>query len=229
MDHKNCKGLSESSHIRPRERLFASGPGSLSDAELLAILLGTGTMTKPVDELAHDLLEHFGGLLELLQRDAAELVQLKGLGPSKAAALSATFELSKRCWRGNISRNTALTSPRSTAKLIKQLLGGLGHEAFACLFLDNRHRLIKFEMMFRGTVDSASVHPREVVKRALALNAVAVILAHNHPSGVSEPSEADRQLTQRLKTALSLVDIRVLDHFIVGDGAPLSFAERGMM
>lgn len=214
---------------RPREKLLERGAMALSDAELLAVVLRTGLAGCDATELARDLLATHGGLRALLDKDVRELQGLRGLGPGKAALLVASQELARRHLAADLTRGESLTSPRLTARFLSARLRGHAHEVFACLFLDNRHRVIRFEEMFRGTIDGASVHPREVVKRALSLNAAAVILAHNHPSGVSEPSGADRHLTRRLQDALALVDVRVLDHFVVGDGAPLSFAELGLL
>ncbi|MDN5517531.1 MAG: JAB domain-containing protein [Pseudomonas sp.] len=194
---------------RPREKLLDQGAASLTDAELLAIFLRTGVTGKSAVDLARYLLSEFGSLRALLEADLAGFSQHLGLGPAKYAQLQAVLEMSRRH--------------------LAERLRHEPHELFGCLFLDAKHRVLAFEVLFRGSIDSASVYPRQVVKRALANNAAAAILTHNHPSGVSEPSQADRVLTQRLKDALALVEVRVLDHFIVGDGEPLSMAELGWM
>ena len=214
---------------RPREKLLKQGAAALSDAELLAIFLRTGMPGRSAVDLARDLLSGFGSLRALLQADVKEFCQHAGLGPAKFVQLQAVTEMARRHLYEDLQRGDALTSPGAVRRYLKSRLVSLPHEVFACLFLDNQHRVIAFEELFRGTLDSASVYPREVLKRALAHNAAALILAHNHPSGVAEPSQADRQLTQRLKDALALIDVRVLDHFIVGDGEPLSMAEYGWM
>jgi DNA repair protein RadC len=214
---------------RPRERLLAQGPQALSDAELLAIFLRTGVQGSTAIDLARRLLSEFGGLRELLAASRQRLCVTKGLGPVKYAQLQAALELGRRHLEAGLRRGEALTSPQQTRDFLQAALRGHTQEVFACLFLDNRHRVIGFEELFFGTIDSATVHPREVVKRALYHNAAAVILAHNHPSGVAEPSRADEQLTRQLQSALALVEVRVLDHFIVGDGAMTSFAERGLL
>jgi DNA repair protein RadC len=214
---------------RPRERLLELGPAALSDAELLAIFLRTGLRGRSAVDLARDLLSHFGGLRALLEADRNTFCRYPGLGDAKFAQLQAVMEMARRHLADELQRGEALTSPALTRRFLASRLRHLPHEVFACLFLDNRHRVLRFEELFRGTIDAASVYPREVVKRALALNAAAVILAHNHPSGVAEPSQADRHITRRLQDALSLVDIRVLDHMVIGDGDPVSFAERGLL
>lgn len=214
---------------RPREKLLSQGAAALSDAELLAIFLRTGLPGRSAVDLARDLLHGFGSLRALLQADIKVFCGHAGLGPAKFVQLQAVMEMSRRHLYEEIQRGDALTSPGSVRRYLKSQLLGLPHEVFACLFLDNQHRVIAFEELFRGTLDSASVYPREVVKRALAHNAAALILTHNHPSGVSEPSQADLMLTRRLKESLALVDIRVLDHLVVGDGEPVSFAERGLL
>lgn len=214
---------------RPRERLLHQGAAALSDAELLAIFLRTGVAGRSAVDLARDLLDSFGGLRGLLDADRASFCQRKGLGDAKYAQLQAVVEMARRHLFESVRRGDPLTSPQATRHYLSARLRDHSHEVFACLFLDNRHRVIVFEELFFGTIDGASVHPRVVVQRALRHNAAAVILAHNHPSGVAEPSGADRAITQRLKEALALVDIRVLDHFVIGDGNPWSFAENGLI
>ena len=212
---------------RPREKLLARGPGALSDAELLAIFLGSGLRGRDAVETARDLLGAHGPLRALLERSAVELAGPPGLGPARACALSAALELGHRHLSADLERGAALSDPQAAGRYFAQRLRGLPHEVFAALFLDNRHRSIAFEELFRGTLDGAEVHPREVVRRALAHNAAAVIVGHNHPSGNREPSAADRAVTARLKQALSLVDLRLLDHFVIADGPPVSLAARG--
>ncbi|MGH8119018.1 MAG: RadC family protein [Gammaproteobacteria bacterium] len=214
---------------RPREKLLAKGPAALSDAELLAILLRTGTRGKTAVDLARDLLSEFKGLRPLLETDAGTLCGVKGLGRTKYVTISAAIELARRYLEAGLQKKDVLANPKSTRDYLTAQLRAYPHEVFACLFLDNRHHVLSFDKMFNGTIDGASVYPREVVKRALSHNAAAVIFAHNHPSGVAEPSSADISLTQRLKTALELVDIRVLDHFIIGNLQAVSFAERGLI
>jgi len=214
---------------RPRERLLQEGAGVLSDAELLAVLLQTGVRGRTAVDLGRDLLRHFGGLRGLLTAAPATLNGQRGLGPAKCAALQAAIELSRRHLRETLQRGDALTSPEHTRRFLAAQLRDRPQEVFGCLFLDTRHRVIRYVELFQGTVDGAAVHPREVVRQALDLNAAAVIAAHNHPSGVAEPSAADRTLTRRLGEALALVDIRLLDHVIIGDGEWVSFAERGWM
>ncbi len=214
---------------RPREKLLNKGAEALSDAELLAIFLRTGCKGVTAVDLARQLLHNnFGGLKPMLQASQAEFCQHNGLGDAKYAQLQAVMELAKRHLFEQLSRGDALSSPAQTRQFLSAQLAGYPHEVFACLFLDNRNRVIAFEKMFFGTIDGASVYPREVVRLALKMNAAAVIFAHNHPSGVAEPSHADEQITQRLKEALALVDIRVLDHFVIGDEV-VSFAERGLL
>lgn len=214
---------------RPREKLLRHGPGMLSDAELLAIFLRTGVRGKSAVDLARDLLCRFGSLRQLLDADAHQLCEVHGLGAAKAAHLQATLEIARRHLYETLERGDVLSDPHTARRYLVAQLRRYSHEVFACLFLDNRHRVIRFEELFQGTLDSASVHPREVVKRALAHHAAAVILAHNHPSGVAEPSRADEAITHRLRDALGLVDVRVLDHIIIGDGQTVSFAERGLL
>jgi DNA repair protein RadC len=212
---------------RPRERLLARGAGALSDAELLAIFLGSGLRGRDAVTTARELLAAHGPLRALLDRPADALSRLPGLGPARACALAAALELGHRHLASALERGESLTDPQAAGRYFAQRLRGQPHEVFAALFLDTRHRAIAFEEMFRGGLDGAEVHPREVVRRALALNAAAVIVGHNHPSGNPEPSAADRAVTARLKQALALVDLRLLDHFVVGDGAPVSLAARG--
>ncbi len=214
---------------RPREKLLAQGAAVLSDAELLAIFLRTGIKGKTAVDLARDLLTEFGSLRALLQADCENFTRAKGLGTAKYAQLQAVLEMARRHTFEELDRGDVLTSPEATRAYLSQQLRHYQHEVFACLFLDNQHHILEFEELFRGTIDSASVYPREVVKKALAHNAAAVIFAHNHPSGISEPSQADKLITDKLKQALALIDIRVLDHFIIGDGMPYSFAENGLL
>ncbi len=213
---------------RPREKLLDKGAEALSDAELLAIFLRTGCKGKTAVDLARQLLNEFGGLKPMLQASQPEFCRQKGLGPAKYTQLQAVLEMAKRHLFEQLVRGDALCSPQQTRQFLTAQLADYPHEVFACLFLDNRNRVIAFEKMFYGTIDGASVYPREVVRLALKKNAAAIIFAHNHPSGVAEPSHADEQITQRLKEALALVDIRVLDHFVVGDEI-VSFAERGLL
>ena len=214
---------------RPRERLLEYGANVLSDAELLAIFLRTGVQGRNAVELARDLLSAFGGLRQLLEADQSTFTSHLGLGPANYSQLQAVPEMGRRHLAASIQRESALESPQAVRDFLKAKLRHELHEVFACLFLDTKHRVLAFEVLFYGTIDGASVYPRQVVKRALANNAAALILTHNHPSGVAEPSQADKILTERLKEALALVDVRVLDHFIVGDGEPLSMVEDGWM
>ncbi|HET9823578.1 MAG TPA: DNA repair protein RadC [Burkholderiaceae bacterium] len=214
---------------RPREKLLARGPAALADVELLALLLRTGLPGLGVLQLAQSLLERFGGLAGLLHADAAALAAVKGLGPAKRAELVAVLELARRVLAHRLAEQPVFDSPQRVKDYLALHLAPLDHEVFAVLFVDAQHRLIRLETLFRGTLAQTSVHPREVVKRALALNAAAVLLAHNHPSGAAEPSRADEALTQALKAALQLVDVRVLDHLVVGRGHVVSFAERGLL
>lgn len=214
---------------RPREKLLARGAGALADAELLALLLRTGLKGRGVVQLAGDVLAHCGGYAGLLNAAPDALKAVKGLGPAKRAELLAVMEMARRALAQQLQEAPVFDSPTKVKDYLALELGGRGHEVFAVLFLDGQHRLLKLETMFQGTLTQTSVYPREVVKRALALNAGAVVLAHNHPSGVAEPSRADEYLTQTLKAALKLVDVRVLDHVIVGQGQVVSLAERGLV
>ena len=214
---------------RPREKLLTRGPASLADGELLALLLRTGLAGQGVFVLAQQLLERFGGLGGLLGATALDLQTVKGLGPAKRAEILAVMEIARRALAQPLRAMPVFEAPQQVKDYVSLQLGGLPHEVFAVLFLDHQHRLLVLEEMFRGTLAQTSVYPREVVRRALALNAGAVILAHNHPSGLAEPSRADEYLTQTLKSALALVDVRVLDHLVVGQGQVGSVAERGLM
>jgi len=214
---------------RPREKLLNQGATALSDAELLAIFLRTGVTGMSAVDLARQLLADYGSLDALLSADRTRFVAGRGLGLAKYAQLQAVLEMARRHAGETIRKRDALSDPAATRAYLKLHLAHSEHEIFACIFLDNRNRVIALEEMFRGTIDGAAVYPREVVKAALARNAAAVILAHNHPSGVAEPSSADRDITRRLVDALGLVDIRVLDHFVVGREYVTSFAERGLL
>lgn len=214
---------------RPRERLLQAGPTVLTDAELLALFLGSGMRGLNAVELGRRLLDQAGGLRGLLDRPAARLAELPGLGPARAGRLAAALELGTRHLAQGLARGEALTDPGRAGDYLARRLRALPYEVFACLFLDTRHRVVAFEELFRGTLDGAEVHPREVVQRCLAHHAAAVILGHNHPSGAPEPSAADRAVTARLRQALALVDVRVLDHFIIGDGPPCSMARLGAL
>jgi DNA repair protein RadC len=214
---------------RPRERLLAHGAAALSESELLAVFLRTGIQGRTAIEVARDALARFGGLNGLLSAPLGELRTLSGFGPAKCAPLHAVLELGRRALRGEVQRDPVLGSPAKVREYLTLYLRNEPREVFVAVFVDARNRLLADEILFRGTLTQTSVYPREVVKCALRHNAAAVILAHNHPSGVAEPSQADQHLTTALKRALALVDIRVLDHFVVGAGTATSFAERGLM
>jgi DNA repair protein RadC len=214
---------------RPREKLLARGAETLTDAELLAIFLRTGVAGKTAVDVARELLSQFGGLRPLLVAGRPALCATPGIGNAKYAQLMAALEIGRRHLGEALTRGVALESSRDALEYLKACLRDLTHEVFCGLFLDNRHRVIAFEELFAGTLNGTAVYPREVVKHALRYNAAAVIFAHNHPSGVAEPSRADEVLTARLKEALALVDIRVLDHVVVGDGEMVSFSERGLL
>lgn len=214
---------------RPREKLLQRGANALTDAELLAIFLRTGTHGKSAVDLARELLLDFGSLQALLDADINRFCLANGLGTAKYAQLQAVLEMARRHFKEILQRGSVLTSPEVTRAYLSAQLRGYSYEVFACLFLDNQHRVIQLAELFRGTLDSASVYPREVAKQALHHNAAAIIFAHNHPSGIAEPSPADKAITDKLKQALALFDIRVLDHFIIGDGQPYSFAEHGLL
>jgi DNA repair protein RadC len=214
---------------RPREKLLQRGAAALSDAELLAIFLRVGVAGKSAVDLARDLLNHFGGLTRLFAAEQAEFSAFPGMGPAKYAQLQAVLEMSRRALGEDMKRGDALSSPRAVRDYLRLLLGGRNHEVFMALFLDAQNRVLSSEELFRGTLTQTSVYPREIVVRALHHNAAGVILAHNHPSGVAEPSQADRWLTDQLKAALGLVDVKVIDHFIVAGSDGFSFCERGWL
>jgi DNA repair protein RadC len=213
---------------RPRERLLARGARALSDAELVAILLRTGVRGKSAVELARDILKECDGVTRTLEA-GAELEMIKGLGPAKRAQFAAAVELARRALQETLAANTALTSPEAVRDYLRLKLAGRKEEAFICIWLDAQHRAVDFEVAFTGTLTQTSVYPREIVKKALARNAAAVIFAHNHPSGVAQPSQSDELLTRNLRDALALVEVKVLDHFIVAGNQAISFAERGLL
>jgi DNA repair protein RadC len=214
---------------RPREKLLTKGAAALSDAELLAVLLRNGTAGRSALDIAREVLKSFHSLRKLIAADRQRFCSERGLGPARFAELQAAIEIARRQLSEPLLAGPLLSSPKATRDFLSAQLRDLEHEVFCCLYLDKRHRLIRFEELFRGTIDGASVHPREIVKLALQRNSAAVIIAHNHPSGVAEPSHADELITQRVREALALVDIRLLDHIIVGDGATVSLAERGLI
>lgn len=213
---------------RPREKLIQQGAAALSDTELLAIFLRTGSVGKTAVDLARDMLTHFGSLKGLLSANQRQFCALNGLGLAKYAQLHASLELASRHLKERMEERQVFSSPDTVASFLRLQLQGRKQEVFAALFLDSQNRLIAFETLFNGTIDSAAVYPREVVQRTLAHNAAALILAHNHPSGVAEPSDADVQITRRLQEALALVDVRLLDHLVVGFGETTSLAQRGL-
>lgn len=214
---------------RPREKLLTFGAAALSDAEVLAIFLQTGLAGKTAVELARETLQHFGSLGAVLNAEQSRFCEAPGLGAARYAILQASLEVSRRHVSETIMQGDVLSSPEHVRQYLSLHLTGLGHEVFSGLFLDNRHRVIEYRELFTGTIDSAAVYPREVVKRCLSSNAAAVIFAHNHPSGVAEPSDTDVRLTRKLVDALALIDVRVLDHLIIGQGVQTSLAERGLM
>ena len=214
---------------RPREKLLAHGAAALADAELIALLLRTGLPGVSVLQLAQQMLDRFGGMAGLLRASVDDLKVVKGLGPAKRTEIAAVIELARRALTQQLSQQPVFDRPQHIKDFLKLQLGGRGFEVFAVMFLDSQQRLLKLEEMFRGTLTQTSVYPREVVKRALELHAGAVVFAHNHPSGAAEPSRADEYLTQTLKSALALIDVRVLDHLVVGHDEVVSFAERGLL
>jgi DNA repair protein RadC len=214
---------------RPREKMLATGATSLADAELVALLLRTGLKCTSVLQLAQQTLDAFGGVQGLLHAQATDLLRVKGLGPAKRAEIAAVIELARRALSQELAQRPVFDMPAKVKSYLQLQLGSRNFEAFAVMFLDAQNRLLKFEEMFRGTLTQTSVYPREIVKRAIEVGASAVIFAHNHPSGMADPSQADERLTQTLKSALLLVDVRVLDHFVVGASEVVSFAERGLL
>jgi DNA repair protein RadC len=212
---------------RPREKLLARGVQALSDAELLAVFVGSGVAGHTALDLSRMLLTRLGDLRATLDAGREELCLTPGVGDACYALLQGAMELGRRHLECKLRRGTPLGCPADTRRFLTARLRRHEHEVFACLFLDNRHRLICFEELFRGTVNGASVYPREIAKRGLHHNAAAIIIAHNHPSGVAEPSQADRAITARIRDAMALIDVRLMDHFVVGDGQIVSFAERG--
>jgi DNA repair protein RadC len=216
-------------HERPREKLLARGASALSDAELLALFLGSGTAGRDAVATARALLAEHGPLRALLDREPRAMTKLKGIGNARACALAAALELGHRHLGAQLQRGDALADPAAAGRYFSQRLRSRPREVFAALYLDVRHRALGFEELFQGSIDGAEVHPRVLVERALAQRASAVIVGHNHPSGNPEPSAADRAVTARLKQALALVDVRLLDHFVIGDGAPVSMAARGLV
>ena len=214
---------------RPREKLLKLGPHVLSEAELLGILLRTGTRGHSAIDVARSLLTEFGSLRGVLTADRDRLCTARGLGPARYVALQAALEITRRHYQQLMVAGSVLVNPGATREFMRMRLRDLRYEVFCCVYVDTHHRVIGFEELFRGTIDNASVHPREVVRQALMHNASAVILAHNHPSGVAEPSQADELITRRLQQALGMIDIRVIDHLIIGDGVCVSFADRGLL
>ena len=214
---------------RPREKLIAKGAEALSDAELVAIFLRTGVRGRSAVDLAREALARFGSLSALFAADACALTQVSGLGTAKYAQLQAVLEMARRALREKLERGCALSSPQTVRDYLRLRLQARPHEVFVGVFLDAQNRVLAVEELFRAMLTQTSVYPREVVKRALHCNAAALIFAHNHPSGIAEPSRSDDALTQALKQALSLVDVKVLDHFVIGAGAAMSFAERGLL
>ena len=212
-----------------RSKVLNETARSLSESELLAVLLQTGSRSGPALDLSSRLLDRFGGLRKLLNAERRTLAAENGVGEARLAILQVLPELARRYFEETLPRGEAICSPADTETFLLARLRDRPHEVFCCLYLDNRHRVLHFEELFRGTIDGTSVYPREVVKQALAVNAAAIILAHNHPSGVAEPSQADERITRRVKSALELVDIRLLDHLIIGDGTSTSLASRGML
>jgi DNA repair protein RadC len=212
---------------RPREKLLQRGAEYLSDAELLAVFLRTGTINKTAVDIGRDLIKHFGSLRHLLESSPENVLAQEGIGPAKYALLMASLELGRRHLAQSLDDKELLTNPQMVKSFLRSRLRHQRHEVFAALFLDTQNKLLGFETLFEGTLDSCAVHPREVVKRALALHAASIIFAHNHPSGHAEPSAADKSITERLKSALALIDVRVLDHLVIGDSEIVSLAERG--
>ena len=216
-------------HERPREKLLTKGAEALSDAELLAIFFRTGLKGKTAVDLARDVLQDYGGLRQLLGSSPQAFCKAHGLGMAKYVQLQASIELGKRVLKAKIDRQNVLTCPDDTRQFLMNQLRDKRQEVFACLFLNTKHHIIAYEELFQGTLDSAEVHPRIIVERTLHHNAAALILCHNHPSGNALPSYSDIQITRKIISALAFIDVRVLDHFIVGEGEVVSLAERGEM
>jgi DNA repair protein RadC len=214
---------------RPREKLLRQGAQSLSDAELLAIFIQSGICGKTAVDIGRDLIHQFGGIREILTASNRTICTTSGLGPAKYALLQAALEIGRRFLGEKLERDGSLTSPKQVSEYLIYQLRDLGREVFAIIYLDNRHQVIRYEELFHGTLNGASVHPREVVKSVLAHNAAAVIIAHNHPSGIAEPSQSDTAITRKLQEALQLIDVRLLDHLIIGDGDFVSLSDRGLM
>lgn len=214
---------------RPREKLLSEGPGSLSDAELLAIFLGSGYKGQSAVDMARTLVSQFGGLRGLLNAEFNQLNQIKGIGQAKFVQIRAILEISQRCMQEQLARSNPLTQPQMVKQYLKAKMRDYTKETFSCLFLDSKNQIICFKELFHGTIDAASIYPREIIKTVLSQNAAAVMFAHNHPSGNPEPSAADRSITQKLKTVLNSIDVRLLDHFVVGDNQIFSFAEEGLL
>src|SRR5687768_5470271 len=212
---------------RPRERLLAKGAAALTDVELVAVLLRTGLPGKSAVDLARELLKRYDGVARMLE--AGDLETVKGLGPAKRAQFAAAIELARRSLQEKLKESSALTSPAAVRDYLRLALGRREEEVFVCIWLDAQHKVIEIHEAFTGTLTQTSVYPREIVKAALARNAAAVIFAHNHPSGVAQPSQADELLTRNLREALALVDVKVLDHFIIAGNQAISFAERGLL
>lgn len=212
-----------------RARLLKSRAANLTDTELLTVLFQRGSFTRPALAVSRRLLDRFGGIRKTLNAPRSELASVSGIGEVRLATLIAVRELARRYFEETLPMGEAIRSPTDTEAFLMSRLRDRQHEVFCCLYLDNRHRVLGFEELFRGTIDGTSVYPREVVKQALSVNAAAVILAHNHPSGVAEPSQADERITRRVRSALELVDIRLLDHIVIGDGISTSLASRGLL
>ena len=219
----------QAGRLAPRSKLLSQSAASLSETELLAVLFQVGWWPEPALDLSRRLLARFGSLRKLLHAERRTLAAERGVGEARLAVLQALPELARRYFEETLPIGEAIRSPADTETFLMARLRNRPHEVFCCVYLDNRHRVLRFEELFRGTIDGTSVYPREVVKQALAVNAAAIILAHNHPSGVAEPSQADERITRRIKSALELVDIRLLDHLIIGDGISTSLASRGML
>lgn len=214
---------------RPREKLLAHGAAALSDAELLAILIRTGVRGKTALDISRELISKFGSLRQIIGASLEQFSKTLGLGITKYVQIQAAKELSVRCLRENVERGNALENPHAVQRYLSSKLRSYPYEVFSCVFLDNRHRFISFKELFYGSINEATVYPRELIREVYQTNAAAIILAHNHPSGVAKPSEADKRITQEIKSILSVIDVRLLDHIIVGDGQITSFASEGLL